>query len=316
MKKNNLKLLAFILAAASALGLTGCGSAEAAGASSAAGGSAAADTGSDTAVAESGGSEATGEARTVYYAFTTTGINSYIDENGNPDGYEFAAVNAIFDLLPQYELEYVPTSDEDLLVGLESGKYDVATKGAWWTAAREESYIFPEHYIGTSIIGITIRTEDTDTITSLEEFGKSGGSLVPISPQNAQYNVIENYNKTHPDAQVDLQELDTFGSNDAYQWILEGRYDAYVDILSSFDMKVKAEDGEYHQYADQLTYIVYEAIPTWAFFNKNDQELADAFDEAWEQLWEQGVFEELSQKYFGYSLFEYVPEGYQKGDEL
>ena len=67
-----------------------------------------------------------------------------------------------------------------------------------------------------------------------------------------------------------LKELDTFGSNDAYQWILEGRYDAYVDIRSSFDKRFTAEDGEYHQYADQLTYITYEAIPTWAFFNKDN----------------------------------------------
>ena len=310
MKKNYLKLLSISLATVFALGLTACGSSDA-------GASAAPSSGSGAASSsDSGNTAASGDVETIYYAFTTTGANSYIDENGNPDGYEFAAVNAIFDLLPQYKLEFVPTSDEDLLVGLESGKYDVATKGAWWTAAREEKYVFPEHFIGTSIIGITIRTEDADKITDLESFAKSGGKLVPISPQNAQYQIIQNFNNNHPDNPLPLEELDTFGSNDAYQWILEGRYDAFVDILSSFDRKVLAEDGEYHQYADQLTYITYEAIPTWAFFSKDNQELADAYDQAWEQLNEQGVFEELAQKYFGYSLFEYVPEGYKKGDEL
>lgn len=303
MKKKYLKLLSISLATVFALGLTACGSSDAG-----AGAASSSDSGNTAA--------ASGDVETVYYAFTTTGANSYIDENGNPDGYEFAAVNAIFDLLPQYKLEFVPTSDEDLLVGLESGKYDIATKGAWWTAAREEKYIFPEHFIGTSIIGITIRTEDADKITDLESFAKSGGKLVPISPQNAQYQIIQNFNNNHPDNPLPLEELDTFGSNDAYQWILEGRYDAYVDIRSTFDKRILAEDGEYHQYADQLTYVTYEAIPTWAFFNKDNQELADAYDQAWEQLNEQGVFEELAQKYFGYSLFEYVPEGYKKGDEL
>ena len=313
MKKNYLKLLSLGLASVFVLGLTACGSAESGGNTASTAKSNVTSSGSEGTVSTDG---TEGEVETVYYAFTTGGANSYIDENGNPDGYEFAAVKAIFDLLPQYQLEFVPTSDEDLLVGLESGKYDIGTKGAWWTAAREEKYIFPEHFIGTSIIGITIRTEDADEITDLESFAKTGGSLVPISPQNAQYNIIQNYNNTHPDTQLPLKELDTFGSNDAYQWILEGRYDAYVDIRSSFDKRVTAEDGEYHQYADQLTYITYEAIPTWAFFNKDNQEIADAFDKAWEQLNEQGVFEELAQKYFGYSLFEYVPEGYKKGDEL
>lgn len=308
MGKNYLKLLSFILAAASALGLTACGSSDASIKASASQEVSAANADSD--------STADGEVRTIYYAFNTSSIMSYIDENGDPDGYEFAAVNAIFDLLPQYQLEYVPTSDEDLLIGLETGKYDIATKGAWWTAAREESYVFPEHYIGTSIIGITIRTEDADKITSLEDFAESGGSLVPISPQSAQYSVIENFNKNHPDTLIDLQELDTMDANDAYLWLIEGRYDAFVDIRSMYDQKVAAEDGEYHQYADQLTYITYSAIPTWAFFNKNNQDVADDFDKAWEQLYEQGVFEELAQKYFGYSLFDYVPEGYQRGDEL
>ena len=317
MKRKNAKrkiteITALGLAAIVALGITACGSASASGTNAAQG---------PSAEPASGGTQASGTVpedgvRTLYYAFTTTGANSYIDEEGNPDGYEFAAVKAVFDLLPQYELEFVPTSDEDLLIGLESGKYDIGTKGAWWTAAREENYIFPEHYIGTSMIGITFRTEDADQVTDLESFAGFSGDLVPISPQNAQYNIIQHYNETHPDTQVQLTELDNFGSNDAYQWVLEGRYDAYVDIRSMYDDRVAAEDGEYHQYADQLSYVPYEAIPTWAFFNKNNQEVADAFDEAWEQLYEQGVFEELAQKYFGYSLFDYVPEGYQKGDEL
>lgn len=300
MKKNITKIAALGLAAVMTFGLAACGS----------------DAASASNTAHNSGGTSEDGVRTIYYAFTTEGANSYIDENGNPDGYEFAAVNAVFDLLPQYQLEFVPTSDEDLLVGLESGKYDVGTKGAWWTAAREEKYVFPEHYIGTSIIGITFRTEVADKVTDLESFARYSGNLVPISPQNAQYNIIQHYNETHPDAQVNLTELDNFSSNDAYQWVLEGRYDAYVDIRSTYDRRIAAEDGEYHQYADQLSYVTYEAIPTWAFFNKNDQEVADAFDEAWEQLYEQGVFEELAQKYFGYSLFDYVPEGYRKGDQL
>lgn len=191
MKRKNAKrkiteITALGLAAIVALGITACGSASASGTNAAQG---------PSAEPASGGTQASGTVpedgvRTLYYAFTTTGANSYIDEEGNPDGYEFAAVKAVFDLLPQYELEFVPTSDEDLLIGLESGKYDIGTKGAWWTAAREENYIFPEHYIGTSMIGITFRTEDADQVTDLESFARFSGNLVPISPQNAQYNII------------------------------------------------------------------------------------------------------------------------------
>ena len=275
MKKSLKKIVSLGLAIALTLGLTACG---------------------DSVASASGQGSTEDGVRTIYYAFTTNSLNSYIDENGNPDGYEYAAVKAVFDQLPQYRLEFVPTSDEDVIVGLESGRYDIGTKGAWWTAEREENFVFPEHYIGSSIIGITYRTEDEGKFTDLESFAKwvnnnNGRGLAPISPQNAQYNVVVNYNNNHPDAQINLTELDIFGSNDAYQWVLEGRYDAYFDIRSVFDTRVLAEDGEYHQYADQLSYITYEAIPTWAFFHKNNQDVADEFDRVWEELNEQGVFE-------------------------
>ena len=77
-----------------------------------------------------------------------------------------------------------------------------------------------------------------------------------------------------------------------------------------------AKDGEYHDFANQLTYIDYEGIPTWPLFASENQALADAYDEAWEKLEADGTLEQLQQEYFGYSLFDYVPEGYQIGDDL
>lgn len=55
----------------------------------------------------------------------------FINENGESDGYEVAVLKAVDELLDQYEFEYVGTTDDDLLIGVESGKYDVGTKGVW-----------------------------------------------------------------------------------------------------------------------------------------------------------------------------------------
>jgi L-cystine transport system substrate-binding protein len=52
--------------------------------------------------------------------------------------------------------------------------------------------------------------------------------------------------------------------------------------------------------------VPYRAIPTYPLFNKNDQALADAYDEAVEQLRKDGVISELSQKYFGEDIFKYI----------
>lgn len=296
--------------AALALGLTACGqsSASSSGTTSSSASQTSSGTASET---SSDGVQKIIVAHTNYYV-----PFDYEDENGNSDGYEVAVMKAVDELLPQYEFEFVPTTDDDLLIGVESGKYDVGTKGVWWTEARSQTYIFPKQYIGASVIGITMRAEDADKYTDLEAFAAAGGKLVPIAPQNAQYNIIQNFNQTHPDTPIELVESDTFELSDAYQWIREGRYDAYFAIQTSYESSVVAEDGEYHDFADELAYVPYEGIPTWPLFNINNQELADAYDEAIAQLIEDGTVEKLSEQYFGYNLFDYVPEGYQIGDQL
>lgn len=306
------KLLAGITVFA-ALGLAGCAEEE----SQTANGASAVSAGNGGQEESAGAAQEEGTVRKITAAHTQAyAPYDFIDENGNSDGYEVAVLKAVDELLPQYEFEFVGTTDDDLLIGVESGKYQVGTKGIWWTAARTESYIFPEHYIGASITGLAFRTENADQITDMESFADFSGRLVPLAPQNAQYTIVENYNKNNPDHPIELVAAEQFSNSDSYQWVLEGRYDAVFEIKTQFEHNVVSESGEYHQYADQLSYVAYEAIPIWTLFNINEQELADAFDQAWEQLYEDGTLERLQQEYFGYSLFEYVPEGYQKGDEL
>ena len=52
----------------------------------------------------------------------------FIDENGNSDGFEVAVLKEIDALLPQYEFKFHGVSDDELLIGIETGKYQVGTK--------------------------------------------------------------------------------------------------------------------------------------------------------------------------------------------
>lgn len=247
------------------------------------------------------------EVTKVYVAHTQTYVPyDYVNENGESDGFEVQVLKEVDKLLPQYEFIFVPTSDDDLLIGVESGKYNIGTKGAWFTEERAEKFVFPKNYIAASSIGIAFRTENADVIKDLESFATFSGKLVPIAPQNAQYSVVEEYNKEHPDNQIDLQASDSFDVADAYTWVVEGRYDAFFTIKVSFENNVLAKDGAYHDYADKLSYVVHQAIPTWPLFNKNDKDLADAYDEAITTLTENGRILELQEQYFGEDIFQYI----------
>ena len=80
----------------------------------------------------------------------------FVNEKGESDGFEVAVLKEIDKLLPEYEFEYFPTSDDDLLIGVQQGKYDFGTKGVWVTEERKKKYIFPQNPIGASVIGIVI----------------------------------------------------------------------------------------------------------------------------------------------------------------
>ena len=105
----------------------------------------------------------------------------------------------------------------------------------------------------------------------MDSFAAYSGKLVPIAPQNAQYAVIDDYNKNHPDHQVQLTASENFQVVDAYTWVMEGRYDGYLDIELSFKKNVTDADGPYHQFADRLSYVRYKAIPTYPISTKKNK---------------------------------------------
>lgn len=192
-------------------------------------------------------------------------------------------------------------------MGLDSGKYDVGVKGAWWTKERAKKYILPKQAVGASIIGITYRKDDN--YKSFAEFAKKSGKLVPISPQNGQYAVVQEWNKKHPNEKITLKSADQFTVGDAYNWVLEGRYDAYFDVKVNYQNSVVKSSGAYHSSADKLAYIPYKGIKTYPIIsraNKDNSNFSKEYDQAIKKLQKNGTLEKLSQKYFKENIWDFV----------
>ena len=249
------------------------------------------------------------KVRTINVAHTVTNVPyDFLDEKGQPDGFELAVLKAVDELLPEYEFKFHGVSDEELLIGTESGKYQVGTKGAWITEERKKKFLIPNNPLAASVIGIAFRAENKNQIKDLESFAKFSGKLIPISPQSAQFSVIQEFNEKHPSNQIKLVPSDVFDIADSYLWVLEGRYDAYFVLKLSYEKNVLKETGPYHQFADKLAYVPYKGISTWPLFNKKEVELAAAYDKAVQTLKENGTISALSLKYFGEDVFNFVSE--------
>lgn len=227
---------------------------------------------------------------------------SWIDENGNPTGYDVEVMKKVDELLPGYEFEYVGTSSDDLLIGVEQGKYQVGVKNAFWTQERTEKFIFPKEFIGLSSAGLVLK-KGNENIKSLSEFASAGFTLAPIAANNAQYTIIDEYNIANPSNKVKLKAGDEF-SVDVVQWVNEGRVDGGVMIEGPFEKQVTAEDGPYHHLKNDVVYNEFAVIKTWPLFNKKEQEFADAYDEAVKQLKVEKKTNEYSVEFYGRDLFE------------
>lgn len=227
---------------------------------------------------------------------------SYTDENGNVTGYDAEVMKQVDELLPQYEFEYIPTTSDDLLIGVEQGKYDVGIKNAFWTKERTEKFVFPKEFLGLSSTGLALKKEN-EKIKTLSDFASAGFTLAPIAANNAQYTVIDEYNKANPSNQVKLEAGDSF-TVDVIQWVNEGRVKGGVILEGQFNQQVKADNGQYHNLANDVVYNEFAVIKTWPLFNKKQQELADAYDGAIKKLKEEKKTNELSKKFYGRDLFE------------
>ena len=230
----------------------------------------------------------------------------YVDANGKSEGYEVAVIKEVAKILTDYEFEFYPTSDDDLLLGVQSGKYDVGTKGIWKTKAREQKYLFTNNPIGASQIGMVIRAEDKDKYQSLELFASNRGRLIPIAPQDARYMVIDNYNKSHSSNQITLKASENFVITDAYTYLLEKRYDGFLEPKLSYEANVQKEGAVFSSFKDRLSYVDYKAIAIYPLFNNKQKELVAKFDEAIKTLHENGTLKNLELKYLGYEILSKV----------
>ena len=231
---------------------------------------------------------------------------SYTDENGKAAGYDVEILKAVAEKLPQYEFEFIGTSDDDLLIGIEQGKYQLGVKNAFFTDERAKKFIYPKEFIGLSSIGFIVKKEHKD-VQSLKDFAEADFSLAPIAANNAQYAVISEFNEANPNKPINLKAGDTF-KIDVVQWVNENRVDGAVIIEASFNQQVINEDGPYHHLKDDVLYNEFDVIKTWPLFNKKEQQLADDFDEALKQVKEEKTPNALSEAFYGRDLFELLDE--------
>ena len=282
------KFAAFLLALCVCMvsvGLAGCGDGGSSSSGSSTGGSTEAD------------STESGEGTTTI----SVGIGNaffpfcYLDENEDLAGYDYEVMLAVAERLSdKYTFEYTPDAFSNLLIGLDTGAYDIAIHHYGYTAERAENYLYanePDFYTGPFRIGfVSGRTDITD-------FDSLDGMTIVTSAGSMAETLILNYLEEHPDLDINVEYADT--QEVWYSGLTNGLYDAFIG--SEYDL-----DQFSSQYNDFLEYSDYE-VPnsdttgggTFFVYGQGDEKLRDDIDQALAELREDGTLREISESVLG-----------------
>lgn len=242
-----------------------------------------------------------GDVKTIVIAYGYAGYPiSYTTNTGSASGYDIEMLKAVDALLPDYKFEFVPSQGgDDLLLGVQTGKFDGAVRNWFQTEERRQIFTFPQKNIGLSVTGLTVRTKDLDKIYDFATVSEAGGLLAPVDPGDGHYTVLKNWCDANPDKAWAFETGSITSQTDAFAWVAEGRYDAYFGLEVIFNRNVAAEDGPAHKYADQLSWTPCAAIPTYVIFGIDDKDVADAFDSVIDEVWEGGYADYLQETLYG-----------------
>ena len=219
----------------------------------------------------------------------------YLDENEKEAGYDYDVLLLVQEKLEdKYEFEFIPDAVQNLIVGLDTGAYDMVVHHWGYNKERAEKYLYAEEgdfYINFFVVGYP---EGTTDITDLESC--AGKTAVTMSGIMSDI-ILQNWNAEHPDKQIEIAYVDN--EEAIATGIRNGLYDFYV--VSQYDITV------FNDHFDNLL-ICSESKDDWIksdnpgiffLYSKEQQELQEDIDKALVELREDGTLSKMCIERFG-----------------
>jgi L-cystine transport system substrate-binding protein len=282
MKKLLKKSFATVLATSLLFALTACGSNEAT------------TSGADEGTTESASESNDGVKKIRVGSGVAYKPYAYLDEDGKAVGYEYDVLEAIDEVLPQYEFEYDSMTFDNILLSLDAGKIDVAAHQYEYTPERAEKYLFStESY--TDYVTRFVVTSDNNDVKSIEDL--AGKTVNAGGATSATYSILTKYNEQNPDKALKLLTNDSATDEQIVTSLQSGAWGAETNIERQVDRINEEYNG-----GKELIKVVGEPINvtnTYYVFNKDNTELQQAFDEGLKTIKENGKLSEISIKWFG-----------------
>ena len=253
------------------------------------GGQTANSSASDAAESSTPATEQTGETngidglleqgKLVVVTVDTQAPLGYRDENNNLVGFDIDCMEAIGDYLG-LEIQWETTSFDGLVMGVNAGKYDVASAGIYVTEERATQVDFTD--VVYNMDQVICLPKDNTEITKPQDLA---GHIIGVQSGASEEEKVREIDGVQ---EADIREYQNVP--DGLLDISSGRIDCFVteNLLAAY-------------YGKELT-ILYdeplESIETAMCVSKSNPEITKALDGAIQALKEDGTFKEISEKWF------------------
>ncbi len=230
----------------------------------------------------------------------------YTDDENNPIGYDMDYLKEIEKKFPDYTFKYQFGEEETNLVGVATGKFDIAINWFFSNPEREEKFLYPENEYGYSLTSL-ITKKDRNDIKTLDDM--VGKTFAPMSPGGGLRSILNGYNNKHQDNPLTIESIDHPSNANNLKLVNEGKADAVFLNKTTFDAVQKELN------LDLKVGGIVSKEPIYVVFNKEHTELAEQFDKATAELIEDGTLSKLSEKWFGTDVFQDLDYINEKGFE-
>ena len=220
----------------------------------------------------------------------------YLDANGNLVGFEIDLLTAVDKLLPQYQFKFEAADFASILVGLGTGKYDIAAHYYAWNPTRAQSYL----YSGVPYLHYSYKITVFKWRTDIQSLADLEGKTVYVASGSNTANYFETYNKTAK-KQINL----SYGSltpDLLVKGLADRQFDAtFLDTRTINDYNVA--------YGNQIAGVGDDLLPgyTYYLFQQGNDQLKDAVDGALKQLRADGTISAISTKWLGADYSQLIP---------
>lgn len=215
----------------------------------------------------------------------------YLDDDGNPVGYDYDVLKAVDDRLDGYTFSISAMEFSAMITACESGSADLVSCQLVPNDDRKAKFIFCKEPFTLSPMVFAVASPNIKTMDDM------AGKSVATSPTAYEYGMLQDYNKKYPDKALVLQTISNLTAADSFKMVASGQVDSVLCYDGSFDT-VNDETGTGLYKTD-----VVMCESTYFMLNKSQQDLADAIDGVLKDMKSDGSLSQIATKDLGCDVF-------------